>query len=294
MKIRSCTTWQGPRRRWGFTLIELLVVVAIIAVLVSLTAAGIFKVVDGTKQSNTEQTLRTLSKALRQQWERVIKDHRDDAIPANVLSMAGGAGNESRARVIWIKLCLKQEFPTTYQEAQTPYLNNDGTVNAYITATDLPGLYTTPASGGAEQSSVCLWMSLSRARSGVKFNPDDLGSNALASGPTTSYKEFVDGWGNPLLFYRWPINEVFSGELTTTNPAPNASFPDPLDPEGTLLDPNWQASQGGQAFLQIGHTLGSPYPSYFVPVIASAGRDLVPGDSDDIYSFRLREGAKGD
>jgi type II secretory pathway pseudopilin PulG len=271
-----------------------LVVIAIIAVLVSITVAGIFKVMDGTRTSNTEQTLRMLSKALRRQWEVVIKDHRDDTIPATVVSMAGGAGNESRARVIWLKLCLKQEFPTNYVEAQTPYLNNDGSVNGYITAQDLPGLYRTPASGGAEQSSVCLWLSLSRVRSGVKFIPDDLGSNALASGPTTSYKQFVDGWGNPLVFYRWPVNEVFSGELATTNPAPNSSFPDPLDPEGLLQDPTWQASPGGQAFQQICHTLGSPYPSYFVPVIASAGRDQVLGDSDDIYSFRLRTGAKGE
>src|ERR1700731_3395642 len=100
--------------RSGFTMIELLVVIALIGVLAALTAGGIFQVIDGQKQSNTEQTMRTLSKAVRQKWERVISDARKETPLDPVPQLAGGSPD--RAQIIWIKYRLKQEFPMTFSE----------------------------------------------------------------------------------------------------------------------------------------------------------------------------------
>ena len=60
-------TTRPSRRRPGFTLIELLVVVAIIAVLVSLTAVGVFRLI------GTQQTSNTTSELTRNTWPDFVK-----------------------------------------------------------------------------------------------------------------------------------------------------------------------------------------------------------------------------
>src|SRR5207302_5135067 len=58
----------------------------------------------------------------------VIDQANKESIPDGVLLMAGG--NAPRARVIWIKLRLKQEFPMNYAEARTPWKTPDITPNS--------------------------------------------------------------------------------------------------------------------------------------------------------------------
>jgi hypothetical protein len=133
---------------------------------------------------------------------------------------------------------------------------------------------------------------------------DDLGSTAvitvLQDSKGNSLKGIVDAWGTPLAFYRFPVDvaafdgKVFNGELDASNPAASGSLGtknrDPLDPDG-LLQSLPAANQA--AFQKLLHPVNNVY---IVPVIVSAGPDKVFSNTndDDIYSFRLRTGAKGD
>src|SRR5207249_5802653 len=119
-RARSRTMVATLKRRGGFTLVELLVVVAIIAVLVTLAAAGAYRLINSQRAARTEDALRTINKALEQQWKTVVQEANkdfDQLGPSEaVLDLAGG--NRDIARILWIKFRLAEAFPQTYAAIQ--------------------------------------------------------------------------------------------------------------------------------------------------------------------------------
>src|SRR5262249_41665762 len=112
-----------PTRRAGFTLVEVLVVLAILSILFTLAASATMQVVSSQRKNNTELTVSKVATALHQQWMAVIDQAKKEQIPepfysTTLLPVAGN--DDQRARVIWIKLRLKQEFPMTFAEAVNP------------------------------------------------------------------------------------------------------------------------------------------------------------------------------
>jgi prepilin-type N-terminal cleavage/methylation domain-containing protein len=110
-----------PRRllRSAFTLMEMLVVVAIIALLVSLTLAAVTSITRAQEEKATGRTISRLNDGITAQVRAVIQDANELPIPQSVINLAGG--NMQRAKVIWIKLKLKQNFPMTFREALWPW-----------------------------------------------------------------------------------------------------------------------------------------------------------------------------
>ena len=292
--------------RPGFTLVEMLVVIAIIGVLASLSAAAIFRWIGNQSQDTTETVLRDVYQVLERQMKAVVEKADKETIPASVLTMAGN--DQRRARVIWKKLRLKQEFPTTFAEALNPY----AAPGSPISATDLPAKVPyvralSKAVSGPGDSAACLLLALSQNRGGIRLSPDELPSNVLGDSNGDGVKELLDAWGKPISFYRWPTGNT---ELLSMNPAPAGSkaakFADPLDPDGLLLSPTWYGSTGYKQFVALCHpvSLNGQTALYIIPSLASAGRDNQFGldatmrevstdAADNIYSFRLRLGIRG-
>src|SRR5262249_30263070 len=201
-------------------------------------------------------------------------------IPADIYTMAGGPGNEARARVIWIKLRLRQEFPESFAEARAPFPTTDGAGNAnpYATAAVLAALapkYNTQlgalTAGGNTESPALLALSLARGRSGVKLNLDNFGP-AVADTNNDGLKEFVDDWRQPLAFYKWAINTGYITDLDATKPdSLSAKNRDDLDRDGQLLNPSWnnaanyQAMQGVYWFEKILHPVHDPAAANWTP-----------------------------
>jgi prepilin-type N-terminal cleavage/methylation domain-containing protein len=107
------------RARTGYTLVELLVVLAIVGIIITLSAAAAIQILASTRASNTSTALLTLTDILNRQWGEVVRQAKTETIPQGIVNMAGG--DQSRARVIWIKLRLKQEFPMNFSEAIYPW-----------------------------------------------------------------------------------------------------------------------------------------------------------------------------
>jgi prepilin-type N-terminal cleavage/methylation domain-containing protein len=245
-------------RRAGFTLVEILVVLGIILLLVGLTAAAAFNVMVYQRSSTTETAIRTLDGALDQQWQAVIKKAQTEPISSStwndLLAMAAGNNAERRARLIWVKLRLKQEFPMNFSEvlnasgplglpagySLAPLVASDLTAKAsYTKLFAAQGITAAAASSSAyvwpTESSVTLLMALELGRSGITFPEDSLPASALTlAGQKTAGlspaidgypsspplagpsfpKQLVDAWGRPIVFYRWPM------------PLPTGSNPD--------------------------------------------------------------------
>jgi hypothetical protein len=245
-------------------------------------------------------------------------------------------GDARRAKVIWTKLKLRQLVPMNYTEALAP----GKLPNAAPLLTDLPAnpTYAQVLAGAGitagstdptkwpYESSALLLLFLSKGSGGQRFSTDLLPPSALRE-TGGGLRQVTDAWGQPLVFYRWPADNP---DATGSNPNPGAPYPDPLDPEGTLVDPAWNnqtnyTAQGGvwwfeQYCHRVHYLVGgiyTPQALYLPPVICSAGRNNLLGlvqnsarpspllpdtmspdasnnDFDNIYSFRLRQGARGD
>jgi prepilin-type N-terminal cleavage/methylation domain-containing protein len=359
MKLTADATCRDSHSRCGFTLVELMVVIAIIGVVVTLAASATVQVITRQRAALTEATIQKVNDALKAHVRNIIDQANTEPIPDNILqgliAMAGGAADPDaarRARIIWIKLRLKQEFPMNFMEALNP--TPKSIRPSYVSLPPTPAFAQALQASDAKdppqnfEASVCLLLALSRASKGaVSFDEDRLASTEKGEAPgMRGLKMILDGWGRPLTFYRWPIPT----ELTGSNPNKTSRFGDPLDPDGLLMSPGWnntqayQKQQGVWAFEKLLHPVhvgSQPVSYYTVPVIASAGptagvkqpgqpyayldvydfmglprpqespppmaglptalrhdpMTLTGGTSDsfdNIYSFRMRLGARGD
>ena len=296
--------------RAGFTLVELLIVISIIGLLAALSVGAAVTLMGVQKKNNSKLVIEKTADALDQQWKAQVDQAKNESISAGELNLAGN--DPRRARVIHIYLRLRQEFPETYAEAVSsltiPGYPAMQPKNAYVKALG-------SRSGNAStESAACLLLALSQPRRGMGFKADiALGSGAVQDTDCDGINEIVDGWQRPIGFWRWP---------TQNNELSNTLSANPLDPEGTLMAPSWNNANNSTSVLTFEALCGGNYAIHTGsgatwapapqlaktrPVIGSAGPDGLWGvgwgdmlsdgtgnDYDNLYSYRLSLGGKGD
>ncbi len=257
MRVQKTPKRHGPPARGAFTMLELLVVLLVIGLLVALTAGTVVRVMDSQKKSTTQVTLNKIQSQLTKQWN-AYKDvyWREDAQRLypnqwNYVLSSLSQNDSKRARVIWVKLRMKQAFPATFSEALSPIVLG----SASVTLQPLPGYVTglgtagvTASDGGACESAACLLLALQQSPTGGGAKAEDLAGTSIRSFTTNNGKTvqaFADEWGSPLQFSRWPISyaRLFPGGVASNGGIPGATN-DPGDPEGTLTVATWLRVNG--------------------------------------------------
>ena len=134
---------------------------------------------------------------------------------------------------------------------------------------------------------------------GSIFNREDFTDQEVMDTDGDGLPEFVDAWGEPLQFYRWPVfyhSELQRGLRFVSDAAGNTTLAapyggmidqreqDPLDPGQHLMAPAWWSLNYSDPY---GNNMSPPFPTGFAPPSGatwSAGVTFFEN-----YFYRLRE-----
>ncbi len=220
------TAQRGTRRPGGFTLLEILVVVSIIAALIAISVAVYGNMMESARRAATMVTISKADKLLQQQitaWSKEfrnsteIKQTSQHPVITNLVS--GTHAQEALA----LKFYFKLHFPQNATEAAgfdgIPETNDDvAAYRQWLKPPAMGGNMPSPA-----DSSELLYLTLTegRVRGATAVDTDSFTGRELADTDGDGFVELVDGWGNPLRFYRWPTRLLhpfgFIGETLTSN-----------------------------------------------------------------------------
>jgi prepilin-type N-terminal cleavage/methylation domain-containing protein len=247
----------GGSVRAAFTLVELLVTMVIIAILASLTLAGLSGVRQRAKTDKTRNTIRKIDAVIRPMYD----SYRNRRVTTTT---AGSTARNYYQMLLDKRRLVIYEMPDQWNDvpAASAVSGPQATVLVpFRTTTVRSYAATRPATPNSLFSSAeCLYMILERSG----YEPDALElfrSDEIGDLDQDGRPEFLDGWGRPIAFLRWAPG--FTSPIQQPDPV-NAH--DPLDPTGRD---------------QTAYAL--------VPLIYSAGPDGALGTpSDDTAGYGLQ------
>ncbi len=296
--------------RCGFTLIELLVVVALIALLFSLIGVAAMSAISGAKVKATRATIVKIQGILQQRLDAITRSDPDQVF---VDSLTTRFGNKRRAEAMARKFTFRQAFPQSWGEVKTYYPRLLITSNETAPASSVPPR--------PQESAEVLYFILTKANV-LGYPPESVDAFSSSEvrdtdSPPNGKLEFVDAWGKPLRFYRWPtrlIRDVTAPSPYTASPPPATFTPstgaralipslptsainlnrDADDRYGVLAMKVWRLSAAEATYFEqgtapSGHFLNGMGPfhaldTFSLPLIVSPGVDgdlglYEPGDS---------------
>jgi prepilin-type N-terminal cleavage/methylation domain-containing protein len=212
MKIPPHCRRLDPRA--AFTLVELMVTMVIVAMLAALTLSGLAGVRQRAKIDKTRSTIRKINE--------IVLPHYESYLTRRVPQAAAAMPSASR---LWgLRLLMTLEMPDQWSDvvlisgSGIPPWSFTAPVKRYaaMKTLNLPSL--------AFQDAECLAMIVMRGG----FDPDALESfraDEIGDVDKDRCPEFLDGWGKPIGFIRWPVG--FDSPLQLKDASAN---PDPFDP----------------------------------------------------------------
>lgn len=218
--VAACSDRGGGES--GFTLVELMVVGTVIAILATLSAAGLAATRHRVRAEKTRNTIRKL--------HEIVVGHHESYLRRRVPFTASATSHRANgaAKLEAVRRLMVYEMPDCWADVAASPAVVANTLPAYLQTGPVLGYpgsrpaSIAPALEGAE----CLYMIVSRG--GIEpdlmeqFRSDEIGDTDGNGAP-----EFLDGWGNPIGFIRWAPG--FAGSVLQKPDAVN--FHDPFDPQ---------------------------------------------------------------
>jgi hypothetical protein len=199
-----------------------MVVATVIAILATLSAAGLAATRQRVRAEKTRNTIRKL--------HEIIVGHHESYLRRRVPFTASATDHRANgaAKLEAVRRLMVYEMPDCWADVAASATAVTDTLPAYLQTGPVLGypgsrpVSIAPALEGAE----CLYMIVSRG--GIEpdlmeqFRSDEIGDTNGNGAP-----EFLDGWGNPIGFIRWAPG--FAGSVLQKPDAVN--FHDPFDPQ---------------------------------------------------------------
>lgn len=254
---------------------ELLLVVVILGVIAALSAAAYIAVMGTARASATEAMMRMVSDSLNERVESYMASTRGptynaDANSTNIATVVGSSQNSRRAKVLARIEGMRAAFPQEFREFVTFNLSDsdrpiageygyslttEGPITNYQRAffeildsrknsdddyrvgSNYVDLQAYKQVLVENESAECLYLILRHyAREAMAVTIDDIPARMIQDTDGDGFLEIVDGWGNPVRFYRWPTDLIaYYIEVEQTLPKTWMGVSN-IDPDGTLME----------------------------------------------------------
>ena len=213
--------------RRGFTMIEILVVVGIILLLMTISVGVLRNAIGVARQKQTEATVMKIHGLMQQRMdafyrgiERTNLQQAKDKMRRDWYSTYSMIPPDRAIDVMVRKDILRSRFPQNFLERN-------------LLTSPPNGVTVIAANHNTKTQSAALlyWILTDSEVYGVApVDESEFSSNEVRDTDGDGLKEFVDGWGIPLRFYRWPTHLIRPGDGSGVPPGMNAggglSLPD--------------------------------------------------------------------
>lgn len=184
--------------RPGFTLVELLVTLGIITLLATILIVAIGNAGQKARQDATAALIKKISNQVQERLEALdrLKSQPQWLKDAQTMSPYASMPVE-QAKIMLFKDRMKLVFPQSFVELQGLDAND---YSRFTTN------YSASTHNPETESSALLYFELTNGRAlGIPtVDPGEFKANEVADTDGDGLLEFVDSWGKPLRFYRWP------------------------------------------------------------------------------------------
>jgi prepilin-type N-terminal cleavage/methylation domain-containing protein len=316
----------------GVTLIELLITMVIMAIISAAILGTARAAMESARRSRTKSTITKINTLLMERWDS-YSTRRVEVSPAIVsainalypaqISSAERGQMMADARLLALRELMQMEMPDRWSDVinqpvedvadQSPSNFFQPKMLAAVPAVaqtyyrrlvnmhkDVNGDQITGNMARDNQSAECLYLTIMYAtgegEARTHFLPQDIGDTDGDGAP-----EFLDGWGNPIFFVRWPAGFVSNSPLMTGDPEVDHDPFDPLrrDIATTPPDSRYPSIQPFRKLVVTRVRNRSPHVAAYrlMPLIFSGGPDNDPGLHlapvavvDDPYSTYVSSG----
>lgn len=283
MFARSPKKCRGPHRP-SFTLVELLVSIAIIGIMAGMVLYTLAGAQQDALRNKTKVTLDKINAVILERWESYRYRSVKLPVPPEALQKKWITPRQvATLRSLFLKDMMRMEMPDCYWDLvytpteQSLQLTNGVTMpfksspgreynvlrnyfgmgqilESQVAATRIPPVKPSSHWSDRYASAECLYAIVAHSTTGGGSALESFLPSEIGDVDGDGYPEFIDAWGEPISWIRWP-----AGYASELNLSYRASSPDAFDPLRTA--PQWNDASLSQK------------PWTVVPLIVSAGPD---------------------